>query len=173
MIRRPVTAAAVATLSVAVLTGCGVGQNAQTYQARTPYDASNASVGKMLVRNLHVEAPTDQVHGAGGSATILGTFVNQGGTADALVSAATDVAPSATIEVDGKPAAQAVVPSHGRSAAGFAIVLKGLTRELRPGTYLTVTLSFAQAGRVDVSIPVRAGDNGTADRERLHVETHP
>jgi hypothetical protein len=41
----------------------------------------------------------------------------------------------------------------------------GLTRDLAAGTYVSVTLTFQKAARVTLQVPVRAGDNGLADRQ--------
>lgn len=169
MSRRPVPVIlASAVLSSAALSACGTGLEAQIYKSRTPQDSTSATAGDIALRNLAVEAPT--VGGAlltGGRAVVTGTFVNNGSEADALTGASSEVAASVLVRggVAGDPQERVAIPALGTSGTSWSLELTGLTQDLRPGTYLRLTLVFEHAGRVTVQVPIRTGDNGLGDRE--------
>ena len=164
---RLVNVAAV-VLCGAALSACGTGLEAQTYKARTPYDYTNAELGDLSLRNLAIEAPlSDGVLAKGDVATLTGAVVNTGATDDALTSASSDAAATAKLLVDGSPVTSVPVPASGTSGTTWAVSLEGLTKDLRAGQYVTVTLTFDKAGRTTLQVPVRSGDNGLGDREPL------
>ncbi|MGZ6825292.1 MAG: copper chaperone PCu(A)C [Mycobacteriales bacterium] len=166
MNRRLVTVSTVA-LSAALLSACGTGLHAQTYKEVGRADGASTNLQALQVRNLHI-APPDTAGGTiTGTATVVGTLVNNGGTADALVSASTDAASSASLTDNGQPATQVAVPANGLAPGTWAITLTGLTQPLRPGSYITMTLVFDKAGRTTLQVPVRAGDNGVSGRDQL------
>ncbi|HUR13373.1 MAG TPA: copper chaperone PCu(A)C [Mycobacteriales bacterium] len=170
MSRRPVSALALALLtSAALLTGCGTGLEARTYQEVGREDGAAASVGGrsgIAIRHLHVAPPSSgQVLEAGATALVVGGLVNNGPSADALVGAASDVAGAVTLLVDGSPTTEVALPAKGAAPQSWALALTGLNRGLPPATYVTVTLEFAHAGRVTLQVPVHAGDQGLDDRE--------
>ena len=142
--------------TAAALAGCGAGQSSQTYKPRTAADSTNASVGALALRNLALSPPSTGVALlAGGDAVLTGTFVNEADKADMLLSATTDAAPTVQLQQAGAAVTTIPVPALGRSSGEASLVLRGLTRTLRPGDYVTVTLAFAENGRTDVSVPVR------------------
>jgi copper(I)-binding protein len=161
--RRHLTVA-VAVLSAAVLSACGTGFQAQTYRETGRQDAASTDLDSIAVRNLHVQAPTSgRTLASGGQAVLTGTFVNTGDTADSLLSITTDVASSVTLMIDGRQVTEVPIPARGTSPAWTA-VLDGLTKDLHAGDYVSVTLSFARAGRTTLQAPVRAGNNGLGER---------
>jgi hypothetical protein len=104
-------------------------------------------------------------HGAGGNGAVYVTIVNPGAP-DALLAAATSAA--ATVELhevvqEGgvmkmRPLPRFEVPGGGRlemKPGGYHIMLLGLTRDLKPGDTVNVTLTFDKAGRMTVDAPVR------------------
>ena len=155
MSRRPLAVAA-GLLCLATLTGCGTGLKAQTYQRHT-YDFVNADQGDVAIRNLAVDAPTGSggVFAQGSTAKISGSFVSQGDQDDTLTGATSSVAGSVTLEQGGRTVTQIPVPSLG-AATDWLLALTGTTRELRPGSYVDVTLTFAKAGRTTLQVPVRS-----------------
>jgi copper(I)-binding protein len=157
------TTAALA-LAAAALAGCGTGMEAQTYQQKGRQDSARADLNQLVVRNLHVQGPLAGVIPAGGDAVLTGSFVNQGGTADRLRDVTSDLATSVTLTLDGKPVTGIPVPAQGASGTWTA-VLSGLTRDVRPGEYIPVSLTFATNGRTTLEVPVQTGDNGLIGRE--------
>jgi len=108
---------------------------------------------------------TPSMGGTSTSAAYM-TISNSGGTADRLISAATDVASAIelhTTEVKDNIArmrqVEAVeVPANGEvqlKPGGFHIMLINVRRDLKPGDSFPLTLTFAQAGKVEVIVQVR------------------
>jgi copper(I)-binding protein len=167
-VSRPATAATVVVgaLSAMVLSACGTGLQAQTYRESGRQDGGSTTVEGVAVRNLHVTAPlSGSTVSRDESAVIAGVLVNKGTVADALVGASSDVAAAATVEEAGQPTTSIPIPPRGTSTTTWSIVLSGLTRDLKAGQWISVTLVFDKAGRTTVQIPVRAGDNGLGQRE--------
>jgi copper(I)-binding protein len=105
-------------------------------------------------------------HGDAGNGAVYVTIVNHGGSADALVGATTDVAKAVelheTVQEGGvmkmRPVPRFEVPAGGRlemKPGGPHVMLLGLTRDLKPGDTVSVTLTFEKAGRMSVEAPVR------------------
>jgi copper(I)-binding protein len=105
-------------------------------------------------------------HGGGGNGAVYVTIVNRGGSPDALVGATTDAAATVelheTVQESGvmkmRPLPRFEVPGDGRlemKPGGHHIMLLGLTRDLKPGDTVSVTLTFEKAGRMSVGAPVR------------------
>ncbi len=175
MSRRAFPVTAVALLATAgALTGCGAGQSSQTYKPRTAADSTNTSVGTLALRNLAIAAPSTGIALlAGGDAVLTGTFVNEADKADRLLSATTDAAPTVQLQLAGAVVADIAVPALGLSSGEATLVLRGLTRTLRPGDYVTVTLAFAENGRKDVSVPVRNDFTRPRDNPSPEVSATP
>lgn len=162
--RRPVALVAL-SLSAALVSACGTGLEAQTYKERRAYDATHVDLDGLKVRNLALEA-VSEADGAptGGGAILTGVVVNDGTTDDALVDVQTDVANDIQL-VSAAGASQLDIPAGKTSGTQWAVQLSGLTRPVKVGQYVSITLEFAKAGRTTVQVPVRPGDNGLGDRE--------
>jgi copper(I)-binding protein len=161
-VSRPVTAV---LLSAALLSACGTGLEAQTYKPRTPHDSISAHVGKVAIRNLAIAAPQQgQTLAVGDRAVVTGSFINEDTVPDALVDASSDIAATVVLQTDGQDPT-IPIPPLGSSGTTWSLVLDGLTKELRPGQFASLTLVFAKAGRITVSVPVRAGDTGLGERK--------
>ena len=90
---------------------------------------------------------------------------NQGGAADRLVSASTDVASMAMVHqevrrgllISMEPSGPVKVPAHHTvelAAGGAHLMLSGLERTLKVGDHFTLILHFQQTGDLPVSVPV-------------------
>jgi copper(I)-binding protein len=163
--RRLVPAALVVAFALA---GCGTGLQNQTYKERSIRDFDNLTVGSLEVRNLGVDAPASGsvIAADEGTAVVTGSVINTGDTADALTGATSTVAASAQLQLDGADVSADPVPAGSDAGTTWAVVLTGLKKDLLVGTYVDVQLTFEKAGRTEtLSIPVRSGDHGLADRE--------
>lgn len=161
--RSTATSWVLAAALTAGLTGCGTGLQAQTYKEKGRQDFASVDLDRLAVRDLHLLAPSNGTIPAGGSATLVGVVVNRGGATDRLRDVSTDAATGVALQVDGKPATGVALPP-GSAASTWTAVLSGLTRPLRAGDYITVTLTFADAGRTTLDVPVQNGDNGLGSR---------
>jgi copper(I)-binding protein len=117
-------------------------------------------------------APSMAQGGQGGDAMSAGngavyvTINNHGSDADALLAASTDVATTVelheTVEQGGKmvmrPLPKFNVPAGGKlemKPGSYHIMLLGLTRDLKPGETINVSLKFEKAGDMSVAAPVK------------------
>ncbi len=137
------------------LSGCGAGLRAQTYQERATSDSTNEAIGAIAVRNIRVLPPTrGDSYPVGSDARVAFTLVNEGAEGDRLTSVTTDSAATvAVVGADGRPATLDV-PAQSGAVASYAFVLRGLTRELRPGQYVQMELTFATNGAEAMLVPV-------------------
>jgi copper(I)-binding protein len=165
--RRPATLAVVLA-SAALVSACGTGLHAVTYQEQGRTDGAATDVGGrdgIAVRDLHVEGPsTGSTLEQGGTALVTGGIASTGQTADTLVGASSDVAAGATLQVDGQTVSSIPVSPQSAVPAGWSVLLTGLTRTVHVAEYVEVTLVFERGGRVTLQVPVRAGDNGLSVR---------
>ena len=149
---RPAGAAA-GLAALLVLTGCGSGQRAQTYQERTVAEATNSAIGAIAVRNVAVSAPTTgTTYAPGSSAPVTLTLVNQGAEDDVLLQATTPAASS--VEVTG-PTPQLLVPRLSAADPTYSLMLTGLTRELATSQYIELALAFERNGSKTLLVPVQ------------------
>jgi hypothetical protein len=146
-LRRGAAAAAFALALGAGLVGCEAGFDSQSYLIDP--DNAEARVGGLLVRNL-VMVKAEEGEAAG----IAGTFVNTGSTADVLESvqiegtegsSATSVTPGLEL-----PPGRAVAVGSGASPP---LVVPD-AQQLRVGTFVTMTLTFREAGTAELKVPL-------------------
>ncbi|CAN5128636.1 hypothetical protein BH24ACT10_BH24ACT10_17780 [soil metagenome] len=159
---RLVTALAVGAVAVS-LSGCGAGLDAQTYQERNNAGSTDTAVGSLAVRNVFIEAPSrGDVYEQGDDATATITVTNVSPEPDRLVEVTTDAAEEVVVLVDGEED-EVVVPPLGSTGSLVTLELLGLTRELRTGEFVTVTLRFAENGNSEFIVQVAL--TGENDRE--------
>jgi copper(I)-binding protein len=152
-----------ATVLPLVLTSCGVGLDPLSYRERTTQDATNANVGDLALRDVAIQPPAagQSELGVGKDAQLTLAIVSVGKDADTLTSVTTPAA-SSTELVDGSGHAVTSVDIAALGSLGigdFGVVLRGLTKALRPGMYADVTFAFAKNGRVTLQVPVKVYDN--------------
>jgi copper(I)-binding protein len=156
---------AAVVLSAALLSGCGVGLHAQTYKESGRTDGTSTDLEGLAIRNLHIEPPASgNTLPLGAQAVLTGGLVNHTDSADTLESISTDVAGSASFVQDGKAVPSVTVPARG-TPGDWRVLLDGLSTPLHAGTYVSVTLTFTNAGRTTLKVPVHIGDGGLGSRE--------
>lgn len=144
--------------ATALLAGCGVGQQVQTYQSKAAADSTNVAVGAIAVRNLAIAGPrVGTVLPKGSDAPVRITLVNQGGDDDALTQVTSPAAASVAVE---GPDTQLPVPRLSSSGTSYSLLLRGLTGDLQTGTYVDMTLTFARNGSKTVKVPVQTTPGG-------------
>ena len=159
---------AAALVAPLVISGCAAGQRAQTANEYSVVDGVAANVGAMGIRDAGITAPTAPAgYLAGMNVTLSMTVINNGTSADTLVSVSTPNAAGASI-VGPKSAAPTkaggatalVVPANGAVPVGEGsgsgtVTLTKLTYRLVSGQSIPVTLTFQSAGPVTVLLPVK------------------
>jgi copper(I)-binding protein len=159
--RRTTTLLAAAALPL-VLTACGVGLDPQTYRERTTQDATNATIGGLALRDVAIQPPAAGASelAVGSDAQLTLAIVNVAQSADRLVSVTSSAASSTElVDSSGHAVTTVDIPSQGTAGFGdFGVVLRGLTKALRPGMYVDVTFVFDSNGRGTLQVPVKVYD---------------
>lgn len=154
MTTRRLAPALLAVALVGSLSACGASLDAQTYQERNNAESTNAAVGTLALRNLAVRAPSsDEGYAVGEDATVVLTVTNASDQRDRLVEASTPAAQEVVVLAGGREG-ELVVPPLGSTGDFVTLELRGLTRPLRPGEYVELTLRFAGNGTEQVLVPV-------------------
>lgn len=144
------------------VSACGASRDAQTYQARTNAEATGAAVGQLAIRGVAVESPrTAQGYEVGDDAVVTITVVNAGADEDRLVEVTSSAAGEVAV-IAGDDEGDLVVPPLGSTGDFVTLELRGLTRALRPGEYVDLSLRFADNGTTDLLVPVMT--TGETDR---------
>ena len=141
------------------LAGCAAGRDAQTAREYGPVDAATARADALRIQNAFIAPPAGSVLPAGSDGRLFFTVVNPTNDGDRLVRVdARDVrAARLAAPVDFPPHTLVTVGSAPRT-----ITLAGLARPLRPGQALDVTLTFARAGAVSLTVPVELKEGPAA-----------
>lgn len=154
--RSPARTACLAGLAAAALlstAACGAGLSPQTYRPRDEANATNGSVHDIALRDVSVQAPPDESgYPAGADAPLSLVLVDQGSQPDQLVSASSDVA--AEVGLTTAPSRQGQVRLPPGQPVQLGLVLRGLSRPLHAGDYVTLQLTFADNGQGNVLVPV-------------------
>jgi copper(I)-binding protein len=150
---RPVRLALV-TAAVLGLSACGASLDAQTYQERNNAESTDTAVGTLALRDLAVEPPSGERYDVGDDAGVSITVTNAAPEQDRLAEVTSpDAEEVAVVDEDGEET-EMQVPSLGSTQGLVQLELRGLTRELRSGEYVTLQLRFEQNGATEVLVPV-------------------
>jgi hypothetical protein len=134
---RRVIGGLVAAISIALLTGCGAtGNDSPTRNIRQVTDGKDFESGAIKVRNLRIVVAAD------GSASLVGTFINSGESADAISALAVN---GTAIKLSST--SLALNPNKpvifGGASSNASATISGVT--LVAGTHATVVIRFASA----------------------------
>jgi hypothetical protein len=183
--RRTAASSIVAVIAtVALLTGCAAGRDAQTVAQKPAVDGVSADSGTLGIRAAAVEAPiTGSSYAKGEDAPLQLVLVNNGTADDTLtaVTVGTSVATSVSTGLVGPPdtaasasssasAANVPIPvpanssvKVGFSAIGPSIILTKLTAALFPAQPVPqVVFSFASGATITATLPVQITSGGSA-----------
>lgn len=104
---------------------------------------------------------------AGGNGAVYFIISNATDTDDTLLSASTDVASAADVHMSMMNANEVMtmrmqesveVPAQGKlefKPGGLHVMLVGLSRDLKAGDTITLTLNFENSGRITIQTPVK------------------
>jgi copper(I)-binding protein len=136
------------------VSACGASLDAQTYQERNNAESTNGAVGALAVRNVAIEAPSDDKgYEVGEDATVVLTVTNAANQPDRLVEVTSSAAQEVVVLAGGRER-DMVVPPLGSTGSFVTLELRGLTRALRPGEYVDLTLRFEDNGSEELLVPV-------------------
>ncbi|MPY99666.1 MAG: copper chaperone PCu(A)C [Actinophytocola sp.] len=169
---------AVATLGVAasaLLAGCSAGQLTQTDSHLAAVNGGATTAAQLSVSNAAFAYPEDdqRVWVAGSDVPLTMTIANNGEANDELVGVSSSLSRDIAVQgdttirahkaltVDGETA-EVANPPGGEIEAGEVgtarVTLRNITRDLFPGQVVTLTLTFADAGAVDLRVPIETPD---------------
>lgn len=166
----------VALFSPVALTACSAGQVAQTATQERDQTGAMAEVGDITLRAVELAYPRGGSYDAGDDAELQLAIVNTGDEADALVSVEGEGFGSAELS-GGSAEATTGTPTGSPSAAGSGeielppdttvfvgegdvdVTLTDLDESLTVGQYVTLDLTFEDAGEVTVRVPVANPDS--------------
>jgi hypothetical protein len=162
LVRRPAAAALVA-VSVVVLTACGAGKTAQTQRDRNTTTGWSVDLenGDLQVRDVYA-TPTavgsDRVL-AGGGLDLHFHVYNRTDTPELLIGLDSASGTSVAVSSPGSPSAPiAIAPRNsvaiGGAASGPTAQIRGLKATRFVGTYVQLTMTFARAGGISMTIPI-------------------
>lgn len=163
MTSRRLASGLLAVATAMSVSACGASLDAQTYQERNNAESSNTGVGQLAIRDVAVEPPRSyEGYEIGDDAPVKITVTNAGPEDDRLVEV-TSSAAGEVVVLAGDEEGDLVVPGRGSTGSFVTLELRGLTRTLRPGEYVDLSLRFADNGTVDLVAPVMT--TGETDRE--------
>jgi copper(I)-binding protein len=143
-------------LAVPILAGCEAGNNAPELQFHPAADGAYATADAVTISNAFIlGGPGSQPLAKGSSASMFMSVYNGGDSADKLVSVeATGTAKS--VEVTGGSVAVPSQDTADLEGPKPKVVLRELSKSLSGGQTVTVLLTFANAGSVELTVPVEA-----------------
>lgn len=160
----------------AVLSGCGAGQVSQTATQEPAINGTNATLGEIAVRNVHIFATqTGAEIQPGREVELVFVVTNQStDTADKLLSVTTDIGevevtgngevPAGGVLVVGTPDGQPT-PLAEVEPAETAEATIALNRPITNGLTYDFTFSFERAGEAVLPVPISAGEAPRRDFE--------
>ncbi|RXS84593.1 DUF461 domain-containing protein [Streptomyces sp. TM32] len=151
-LRRGVLAATVLSLSIATLSACGAGNDAQTLQVKP--DNAATSVGDIKIQNASVITQPDV--NAKGPAVISATVFNSGTKDQKLTAISVDgTGQSAKLSPAGSRSGTVTVPAGGSIVIGgkgdASAVLASGREAVKDGNAQPLTFAFSAAGKVGIN----------------------
>jgi copper(I)-binding protein len=156
-------------LSPIALTACSAGQVTQTSTQERDKTGGQAQVGSITLRAAELESPRGGVYEDGDDADLALAIVNGGQDDDTLTAVEGEGFADAEIDADGED--ELVIPADESVFVGSdgdaEITLTDLDEGLTVGQYLDLTLTFENAGEVDIRVTV-ANPDEAEEREEAY-----
>ena len=146
-------------LSPIALTACSAGQVTQTATQERDKTGGQAQVGGITLRQAALESPRSGTYDEGDDADLRLAIVNSGQESDTLTGVEGEGFDEAEFRVSGSGSEDEVeIPAGSTVFLGedgdASVTLTDLGEGLTPGQYLELTLTFEEAGEVDVRVTV-------------------
>jgi hypothetical protein len=163
---------ALLTAMTLAVSGCAAGQDSQTAEQVAAIDGANGTVGDIAVLNARLAPTVREDYPAGSNARLLLYVSNAGLAADTLESVSTSAARSVRITGDQTLPPQKL--SDFASDTGTEVVVTGFLQDQSYGVSIPMTFSFANAGSIDLNIPIQVPAERSTDRETIDIQPpHP
>lgn len=174
--RRPLGMVASSVLAVGVaaaVAGCSAGQITQTDAHLAAVNGDQGSVGPLRISDAKLAFPEDDARhwSAGSDVPLSMSIANNGSNGDRLESITSPVSDDISIEGDKVVAARKALTVGGREAVSLGeedaetgagelgnatVVLRSIKQDLFPGQIVTMTVTFRDAGQVEMRVPIAA-----------------
>lgn len=165
------TLALIAAASLA-LSGCAAGQVSQTADQVAAIDGANGTIGDIAILNARLAPTSREDYPAGSDARLLLWVSNDGLEADTLSGITTSAAES--VEIDGDSTIPGQTLADFASEDGVEVVVTGFLQDQYYGVSIPMTFSFANAGSIDLNIPIEVPLERSTDRETVEIlPPHP
>lgn len=167
----PAGLALFAAMTLAV-SGCAAGQYAQTAEQVAAIDGANGTVGEIAVLNARLASTARESYPTGSSARVLLYISNDGFAADTLESVSTSAAKSVKITGDATLPPQTL--ADFASETGTEVTVTGFLQDQYYGVSIPMTFSFANAGSIDLNVPIQLPPERSTNRETVNIlPPHP
>ncbi len=167
----PTALALVAAASLA-LSGCAAGQNSQTADQVAAIDGANGTIGDIAILNARLAPTKGEDYPAGSDARLLLWVSNDGLQADTLSGITTSAAESVKITGDSSVPGQTL--TDFASEDGIEVMVTGFLQDQYYGVSIPMTFSFANAGTIDLNVPIEVPAERSTDRETIEIlPPHP
>lgn len=154
-VARPLLIGALALLIPAATAGCEAGFDAPTLEFHQASAGAHAVVNGITISNVFVlGAPTGSALPTGSSAGVFLSLFNGGTNSDSLVSM-TAPGSASGVHLSGGAVSLPANSQVNLTGPQPSVVLSPLTRTIDGGEDITVTLTFAHAGSVQLQVPVQ------------------
>jgi hypothetical protein len=167
----PAGLALFAAMTLAV-SGCAAGQYSQTADQVAAIDGANGAVGDISVLNARLAPTARESYPAGSSARVLLYVSNSGFTADSLEDVSTSAAQS--VKITGDVALPPQTLADFASETGTEVTVTGFLQDQYYGVSIPMTFSFANAGSIDLNVPIELPPERSTNRETVNIlPPHP
>ncbi|HEY5114754.1 MAG TPA: hypothetical protein VIJ00_04430 [Nakamurella sp.] len=165
-------AALVFAAACLTLSGCAAGKISQTADQVAAIDGANGSIGDITVLNARLAPTEGQGFDQGANGRLLLWVSNGGLSADKLSQVSTPAAASVRIVGDASIPGQYL--SDMSSLTGTRVVVTNFTQDIPYGQSIPVTFSFANAGTLNLDIPIELPSERETDRPTVVIQPpHP
>ncbi len=167
----PAGLALFAAMTLAV-SGCAAGQYSQTADQVAAIDGANGTVGDIAVLNARLAPTTRESYPTGSNARVLLYISNDGTTADTLEGVSTSAAKS--VKITGDAALPPQTLADFASETGTEVTITGFLQDQYYGVSIPMTFSFANAGSIDLNVPIQLPPERSTNRETVNIlPPHP
>ena len=162
----PAGLALFAAMTLAV-SGCAAGQISQTADQAAAIDGANGTVGDIAVLNARLAPTARESYPTGSNARVLLYVSNNGLAANTLESVSTSAAKSVKITGDAALPPQSL--ADFASETGTEVTVTGFVQDQFYGVSIPMTFSFANAGSIDLNVPIQLPPERSTNRETINI----
>lgn len=177
--------ALVASVAAVGAAGCSAGQITQTDTHLAAVNGESAEVGALQVSNAALAYPEGGHWAKNSDVPLSMSIANNGGAVDELLQISGPISDDITVKGDkvipaqraltigGQPAAstgEAAAASDSGDVGKAVVTLTKIKENLFPGMVVQLTLTFREAGTVELRVPIEAPEHARTDEPHEPAE---